>query len=70
MVNVSNNCHHHVADVLNRIKYEGKDNWSQVDVWWICLWRSSYVSCLDILCVYLPILIVLGLIFGLVFGLK
>ena len=66
----SNNCHHHVANALNRMKYRGKDNWNQVDVWWMCLWNSNYVSFCDIVCVYLPFLIILGLIFGLVFGLK
>ncbi len=39
-----NNCHHHVADVLNELKYEGRDNWTQFSVWWMCLTRSKYVS--------------------------
>jgi hypothetical protein len=52
------------------MKYEGKDNWTQVGVWWLCLSRSEYVSWFDILKVYLPFLIILGLILGLVLGLK
>ena len=38
-----NNCHHHVADILNLLKYEGKTNWTQVSVWWMCIARSKYV---------------------------
>ena len=53
----SNNCHHHVADVLNRINYQGHSNWSQVSVWWMCIRDSKYVKPIDVLKVYLPFLI-------------
>ena len=39
-----NNCHHHVADVLNELNYQGRDNWTQFSVWWMCLTSSKYVS--------------------------
>lgn len=29
---ISNNCHHHVARVLNISKYQGRSNWSAFDV--------------------------------------
>jgi hypothetical protein len=29
---IVNNCHHHVAEVLNQLKYKGRDNWGQVDI--------------------------------------
>jgi hypothetical protein len=47
-----------VAEVLNRISYQGRDDWSQLSIWWLCLWHSSYVNKLDILRVYFPFLLV------------
>lgn len=29
---ITNNCHHHVAEVLNNLRYGGRDNWGQVDI--------------------------------------
>ena len=29
---VTNNCHHHVAEVLNELNYKGMNNWGQVDI--------------------------------------
>ena len=58
----SNNCHHHVARVLNIMRFEGKENWNQVDVWWMCLVRSRYLSWYGLVQVYLPFLIMVGLI--------
>ncbi|MCB0370241.1 MAG: DUF778 domain-containing protein [Bdellovibrionales bacterium] len=61
---VSNNCHHHVADVLNRINYQNRSDWSQVSIWWMCIWNSTYVSIWDIFKLYIPFLLtVLFLIF-------
>ena len=31
------NCHSHVAQVLNNFKYRGRENWNMVDVWWMCI---------------------------------
>lgn len=66
----SNNCHHHVADALSSMKYEGKEEWSQMGVEWMLLTKSEYVNWCDILKVYLPSLVIVGIILGLVFGLK
>ena len=38
------NCHSHVAQVLNNNKYQGKTNWNMVSVWWLCCTQSTYVS--------------------------
>lgn len=43
------NCHSHVADTLNELKYEGSSNWSQLDVWWQITAHSRYVGCLGFL---------------------
>lgn len=62
----SNNCHHHVADVLNRCNYRGRADWSQSSVWWMCLWEGSYLSKCGVFKVYLPFMVVLGVIAAIV----
>lgn len=37
---VLNNCHSHVASVLNEIKYDGRCDWNQLRVF-ISLWRHG-----------------------------
>ena len=39
----SNNCHHHVAEVLNQIQYQGKSNWGLFGIWWLLIKKSKYV---------------------------
>ena len=39
-----NNCHSHVACVLNNIKYKGKNNYTMIHVWWMLITRGKYVS--------------------------
>ena len=39
-----NNCHSHVAFVLNQIKYKGKSNYNMVDIWWILILKGKYIS--------------------------
>ena len=34
---ITNNCHHHVAEVLNELNYKGKDDWGQVDIAFLVL---------------------------------
>ena len=38
------NCHSHVARVLNLLEYKGRTNYTMIDIWWMCLVRSKYVS--------------------------
>jgi hypothetical protein len=59
-----------VADVLNELQYEGRTDWSQFDVWWLCIKSSSYVDWCAVVKVYLPFLVIVGAVLGLVFGLK
>ena len=40
----TNNCHSHVAYVLNQMKYKGKSNYNMVDVWWILIKSGKYIS--------------------------
>merc|ERR1712196_703748 len=39
-----NNCHNHVAQVLNYLNYEGKSNYTMVHIWWMRITRSIYVD--------------------------
>ena len=39
-----NNCHSHVAYILNMIKYKGKDNYNMVDIWWMLILKGKYIS--------------------------
>ncbi len=48
-----NNCHSHVAYVLNQVKYKGKNNYNMVDVWWLFIWKGKYVSFLAFIKTYL-----------------
>jgi hypothetical protein len=39
-----NNCHTHVAYVLNQIKYKGKCHYNMFDIWWILIKSGKYIS--------------------------
>lgn len=41
---IFNNCHSHVADTLNEMKYNGKDNYNQFDVFLMMTLHSKYVG--------------------------
>lgn len=56
------NCHSHVACALNKFKYNGKENYSMIDVWWMCSTRSKYVSWAHVAWNYLGFLVVFGII--------
>ena len=40
----TNNCHSHVAYVLNQMKYKGKSNYNMVDIWWILIMKGKYID--------------------------
>ena len=40
-----NNCHSHVAYVLNQLNYKGKSNYTMVSIWWMLITKGKYVSC-------------------------
>jgi len=39
----TNNCHSHVAEVLNNLNYRGRKDWNMVSIWYMCLSESNYV---------------------------
>lgn len=41
---VLNNCHNHVADTLNEMKYNGKENYTQFDIFLMMTLQSEYVG--------------------------
>ena len=57
------NCHSHVARVLNNLNYRGHSNYTMIDVWWMCLVNSEYVSYAHIFYTYIAY-IFLAIIFG------
>ena len=63
-----NNCHSHVAKVLQLFEYGGSKNHTMLSVWWMTVWRSKYLNytyfVLGWVCVLVPVLIVLGLVWG------
>ena len=38
-----NNCHSHVAYVLNQSRYKG-GGWNMVSVWWLCLTQGRHIG--------------------------
>jgi hypothetical protein len=60
------NCHSHVARVLNILKYKGHTNYTMIDVWWMCLVKSKYVTWAHIFYTYV-LYIIIGAIFGINF---
>ena len=57
------NCHSHVARVLNILEYQGRTNYTMIDIWWMCLVKSKYVSVMHILFTY-----VLWIFIAIVYG--
>lgn len=41
---IVNNCHSHVADTLNAMKYDGKQNYTQFDIFLMITFQSKYVG--------------------------
>ncbi len=39
-----NNCHSHVANALNNMNYQNRNNYNMISIWWMCLTKSKYVS--------------------------
>ena len=53
------NCHSHVAKALSNYEYMGKRNWNMVDIWWMCIAQSKYVSWGALLKTYIGWIIVI-----------
>ena len=56
------NCHSHVARVLNNYRYLGKDDWTMVSVWWMIMTKGKYVSWCHVVQTYLPLIIMMAII--------
>lgn len=41
---IMNNCHDHVADTLNEMKYDGRQDYNQFDIFLMMTLQSKYVS--------------------------
>lgn len=41
---IFNNCHSHVADTLNEMRYNGRDDYTQLDIFWMMTLHSEYVG--------------------------
>lgn len=41
---ITNNCHGHVADTLNSMRYNGREDYTQFDVFLMITTQSTYVS--------------------------
>ena len=39
-----NNCHSFIANALNKLKYQGRSDYTMVDVWWMLCTRTKYLS--------------------------
>ena len=57
-----NNCHSHVAYVLNQLNYRGKNNYNMISIWWILITKGKYVSFCGFFKTYLGFLIIALLI--------
>ena len=54
-----NNCHSHVAYVLNQLNYKGKNNYNMASIWWMLIIKGKYVSCCGFFKTYIGFLIII-----------
>ena len=58
-----NNCHSFCCEVLNEIKYNGKNNYGMISVWWLVVTKGKYLSCYNIFKTYIVFTVIfLGII--------
>ena len=58
-----NNCHSHVAYILNQLNYKGKNNYNMLSIWWMLIAKGKYVSFCGFFKTYFGFLIILFIIF-------
>ena len=63
----TNNCHSFIANVLNKLKYKGRSNYTMVDIWWIFSTKSIYITWGDLFKTYSGFLVLIILIFILIY---
>ena len=54
-----NNCHSHVAYVLNQLNYRRKNNYNMVSIWWMLITKGKYVSFCGFFKTYIGFLIII-----------
>ena len=54
-----NNCHSHVAYVLNQLNYRGKNNYNMINIWWMLITKGKYVSFCGIFKTYIGFLFII-----------
>ena len=52
-----NNCHSHVASVLNKYKYNGRNDYNMIDVWMMTIRRSQYVGWRTVIQTYIGFIV-------------
>ena len=52
-----NNCHSHVAYILNQLKFKGKSNYTMVHIWWMMISKGKYVSFFSLIKTYMGFII-------------
>ena len=57
-----NNCHSHVAYVLNQLNYKGRNHYNMVSIWWMLITKGKYVSFCGFFKTYIGFLIVVFII--------
>ena len=66
----TNNCHSFVAKVLNKLKYRGKNNYTMVDVWWMLVTKSRFLSWTDMFKSYCGFMVIMFIIFTIYYLIK
>jgi hypothetical protein len=61
-----NNCHSHVACVLNSFGY-GTTEWNMISIWWICCTRSSYVGVEGFVKTYFGFVVIVAIVLALIY---
>ena len=55
----TNNCHSHVAFILNQLNYKGKTNYTMINIWWMLIIKGKYVSFCGFFKTYIGFLIII-----------
>ena len=58
----TNNCHSHVAYILNQLNYLGKNNYNMISIWWMLIIKGKFVSCCGFCKTYIGFLIIILII--------
>ena len=59
---ITNNCHSHVAYILNQLNYLGKNDYNMFSIWWMLIIKGKFVSCCGFFKTYIGFLIIILII--------